>query len=270
MEERGGPTSTLPAPTSSPTPDTRPLPADWQNWPVVPSVSPWLQDLYAEGLAAGNNPQAFSKVGDCQNVDSMFLSPFDSPPEYRLGEQYAYLQPTIDQFAGSWERHSQAVRGGFNVASVFSPLMSDKEFCGKEETPLDCEFRLNKPSIVIISMETWWSKRPAETYETYLRQIVEYVLEKKAVPILATKADNLEGEWAINAAIARVAYDYDVPLWNFWAAVQPLPGHGLTSDSFHLTTGATYLDEPELLKRAWPWRNLTALQTIDAVWNAVK
>ena len=140
-----------------------------------------------------------------------------------MGEQYAYLQPTIDQFAGSWERHSQAVRGGFNVASVFSPMMSDKTACGKDETPLDCEFRLNKPSIVLISMETWWSKRPAETYETYLRQIVEYVLEHKAVPILATKADNLEGDWSINAAVARVAYDYDVPLWNFWAAVQPLP-----------------------------------------------
>jgi len=256
--------------TPSPTPDIRLLPEDWQDWPAVPQISPWLKELYAEGLAAGNNPQAFSKVGDCQNVDSLFLSPFDSAPEYRLGEKYASLQPTIDQFAGSWERHSQAVRGGFNVASVFSPMMSDKTACGKDETPLDCEFRLNKPSIVIISMETWWSKRPAETYETYLRQIVEYVMAHKAVPILATKADNLEGDWSINAAVARVAYDYDVPMWNFWAAVQPLPGHGLTSDSFHLTTGATYLDDPDLMERAWPWRNLTALQTIDAVWQAVK
>ena len=142
-------------PTPSATPDTRPLPEDWQSWPAVPAVSGWLKELYAEGLAAGNNPQAFSKVGDCQNVDSMFLSPFDSPPEYRLGEEYAYLQPTIDQFSGSWERHSQAVRGGFNVASVFSSMMSDKTVCGKEETPLDCEFRLNRPSIVVISMETW-------------------------------------------------------------------------------------------------------------------
>jgi hypothetical protein len=269
-EVTGSLTKTSAVETPSPTPDTRLLPEDWQNWPVVPQVSPWLKTLYAEGLAAGNNPQSFSKVGDCQNVDSMFLSPFDVGPEYRLGENYAYLQSTIDQFAGSWERHSQAVRGGFNVASVFSPMMSDKSACGKDETPLDCEFRLNQPSIVIISMETWWSKRPAETYETYLRQIVEYVLAHKAVPILATKADNLEGDWSINAAVARVAYDYDVPLWNFWAAVQPLPNHGLTTDGFHLTTGATYLDDPDLMKRAWPWRNLTALQSLDAVWNAVK
>lgn len=256
--------------TPLPTSDPRPLPEDWQSWPVIPQVSPWLRALYTEGLAAGNNPAAFSKVGDCQNVDSMFLSPFDSPPEYRLGSNYAGLQAAIDHFSGSWERHSQAVRGGFNVASVFSPMMSDKKVCGKDETPLDCEFRLNQPSIVIISMETWWSKRPAETYETYLRQIVEYVLAHKAVPILATKADNLEGDWSINAAVARVAYDYDVPLWNFWAAVQPLPGHGLTEDGFHLTVGATYLDDPALMKRAWPWRNLTALQSIDAVWQAVR
>lgn len=267
------PTITLPAAEilpPSPTPDTRLLPAEWQTWPVVPSVSPWLKELYAQGLAEGNNPHAFSKIGDCQNVVSLFLSPFDVPAEYRLGEQYAYLQPTIEQFAGSWGRKSQAVRGGFNVASVFNPMLADPKACEKNETPLDCEFRLNHPSIVTISMEEWWSKNPAETYEKYLRQIVEYALAHKAVPILATKADNLEGDMSINAAIARVAYDYDVPLWNFWAAVQGLPNKGLEPDGFHLTTGPTYLDDPQIMRQAWPWRNLTALQAIDAVWQAVR
>jgi len=89
------------------------------------------------------------------------------------------------------------------------------------------------------------------------------------VPVLATKADNLEGDHLINQALARLAYEYDIPLWNFWSAVQPLPNHGLLEDGFHLSHGANYFDEPANLKRAWPVRNLTALQVIDAVWRGL-
>jgi hypothetical protein len=253
----------------SSTNDGRLLAQDWQEWPVIPQVSPWLRNVYAQGLAQGNNPNSFSKIGDCQNVKSVFL-PFDLPPYYRLGEKYSYLMPTIDHFSGSWMRESQAVRGGFNVASVLSPFFSDKEVCNNDETPLDCEFRLNKPSIAIISMETWTSRRPPEVFEEYLSQIVEYILSHNAIPILATKADNTEGDQSINEAIARVAYNYDIPLWNFWAAVQPIPWKGLTEDGFHLTVGKNYFDDPLEMERAWPVRNLTALQAIDAVFQAVK
>ena len=49
-------------------------------------------------------------------------------------------------------------------------------------------------------METWWYDRPAENYAGYLRQIVEISIAEGIVPILATKADNLEEDWSINAA----------------------------------------------------------------------
>ena len=73
---------------------------------------------------------------------------------------------------------------------------------------------------------------------------MENVLAKNVVPILATKADNLEKDNSINAAIARVAYDYDIPMWNFWAATQPLPDHGLYNDGFHLTFARNFFDDP--------------------------
>jgi hypothetical protein len=95
--------------------------------------------------------------------------------------------------------------------------------------------------------------------------VIERILATGAVPIIATKADNLEGDNAINATIAQIANDYDLPLWNFWAAVQPLPNHGLSSDRFHLTFARNYFDDPVRMKSAWPWRNLTALQTLDVV-----
>ena len=87
------------------------------------------------------------------------------------------------------------------------------------------------------------------------------------MPILGTKADNIEGDGGINQVIVKLAKEYDVPLWNLWAAVQPLPNHGLINDGFHLTWARNYFDQPDIMENAWPWRNLTALQAIDAVWR---
>lgn len=240
----------------------------WQDLPVIPEISEAMREVYARGLELGNDPNAFSKVGDCQNVTAYFLSSFDEPLQYNLGD-YQDLQAAIDHFAGSFGRLSAAVRDGFNVASVLSPLWADPSLCQRGENPLQCEERLHNPSIVIISMETWWSGRPAEQYEGYLRQVVEYWLENGVVPILGTKADNLEGDHGINAAIARVALDYEVPLWNFWAAVQPLPNRGLEDDNFHLTYARSFFNDPAVLRTGWGMRNLTALQAIDAVWTAL-
>jgi hypothetical protein len=258
------PVTDAPAPTETFTPKP-PLEADaWKDMPAVPAgISDSMRVVYENGLALGNDPKHFSIIGDCQNVSSYFLSVYDNPGEFSLGEDYAYLQPTIDYYQGSFSRKSLAVKGGFNVAAVLSPLRADPESCNQGESPLDCELRTWRPSIVFVSMETWWSEKPAQEYDKYMRRMIERILATGAVPIIATKADNLEGDHAINATIAQIAYDYDIPLWNFWAAVQPLPNHGLSPDHFHLTFARNFFDDPVRMKSAWPWRNLTALQTLD-------
>jgi len=251
---------------SSPTPKP-PLAEDaWMQMPVVPTeVSDSMRELYQYGLILGNDPTHFSIIGDCQNVSSYFLSTFDKPGDYSLGSEYAYLQPTIDFYQGSFSRISIAVQGGFNAAAVISPLRSDPKFCNPNESPLGCELRTWKPSVVFVSMETWWSDKPAAEYDKYMRRVLDRIIETGAVPIIATKADNLEGDHAINAAIAQLADEYDIPMWNFWAAVHPLPDHGLSPDGFHLTFGRNFFDDPKRMQNAWPWRNLTALQTLDLV-----
>jgi hypothetical protein len=243
-------------------------PEEWQTYPVLPVISDTAREIYARGIELGNNPNNLSIVGDCQNVSWFFLGVYDVPEEFALGE-FDELQPTIDQFAGSWGRRGVAVDNGFNVASVLSEMWADPEKCQSGETPLECEYRIHRPSIVIISMETWWGGKPADEYEVYLRQIVEFWIDNGVVPILGTKADNLEGDHGLNAAIARVATDYDIPLWNFWLAVQPLPDHGLSIDNFHLTFARNFFDDPDRLEKAWPVRNLTALQAIDLVFREV-
>ena len=259
---------TAPAPTALSTSTPKPPLAkdSWMQMPAVPvDISNSMREVYQRGLETGNDPKRFSVIGDCQNVSSYFLSIFDRPGEFSLGEEYAYLQPTIDYYQDSFSRQSLAVKGGFNVAAILSPLRADPKSCNKNESPLDCELRTWKPSVVFVSMETWWSEKPEEEYDKYMRRVIERILEAGAVPIIATKADNLEGDHDINATIAQIAYDYDIPLWNFWAAIQPLPNHGLWQDGFHLTFARSFFDDPVRMKNAWPWRNLTALQTLDIV-----
>jgi hypothetical protein len=155
------------------------------------------------------------------------------------------------------------------VATVFVPVWADPKRCLSNETPLACEFRINRPSLAIITMETWWGGDPSG-YESYLRGIIEFSIAHGTVPILGTKADNIEGDGGINQVIVKLAKEYDVPLWNFWAAVQPLPNHGLLPDEFHLTWARNFYNDPAIMQNAWPWRNLTALQAIDAVWREVQ
>ena len=82
--------------------ETTPEPTytDWREMPVIPQVSDRMREVYALGQELGNDPHAFSIVGDCQNVSAYFLADFDHPLQYDLGE-YADLQAVVDQFAGS-------------------------------------------------------------------------------------------------------------------------------------------------------------------------
>ncbi|MGH2582449.1 MAG: hypothetical protein ACRDFQ_06095 [Anaerolineales bacterium] len=252
--------SVPPTPAGTPTPDTRPSPEDWRSWPVIPELSEWLLDVYARGLEQGNDPSNFSKAGDCQNIPEAFLGFYDIAGRYHFTSADDYLQETVDYFAGSWNRDGLALDGGFNFPAIFTPLRADPELCDPGENPLACEIRLHKPSFMIISMEFVYERRTAENYENYLREAVDYVLSQNVVPILITKADNVEGNHSINLATAQVAYDYDIPLINWWRAAQPLPGHGIDwerdkgqrPEGFHITY------------QAWTARSYITLQTLDA------
>lgn len=256
--------------TETPTAAPRPtLAADeWKTLPIVPTISGTARAIHQRGLEMGNNPNAFSKVGDCQTSTDFFLVDFDYQNRYGLGEEYAELQATIDYYAGSFSRQSVAVKDGFNVAAVLSPLRADPKICEKGESPLACEYRLHKPTVALISMETNFNQRSADDYGKYMRQIVEYTISQGIVPVLATKADNSEGDHSINAEIAEIANEYDIPMWNYWAAAYPLPNHGFDiglNDGFHLSFSRNFFDQPKNMLSAWPWRNLTALQALEAV-----
>jgi len=266
-----GATATRPAPTSQAT--TNPLltlDADsWQKLPIIPLVSERMLEIYQLGQELGNNPHAFSKIGDCGSTPAWFLGDFDRGPSYyRLGK-YQYLEAVIQQFHGSFDRTSLAARAGFNASALFVPIWADRNSCGADESPLVCEYRVNRPVIAFIMLGTNDVYHPEE-FEPQMRKIIEYSLAQGVIPILTTKADNKEGDGSINATIARLAQEYQVPLWNFYAAVDPLANNGLQEDMAHLSWGRNLFDDPEAMSKAWPQRNLTALQALDAVWQKIK
>ena len=246
------------------------MPDGWMKLPVVPqSVSQRVHEIYAEGQKLGNRPNVFSLIGDCDATPTWFLGDFDlGPKHYNLGP-YTDLQNEIDYFKGSYSRQSLAVRRGFVAASVLTPLWADPKQCTKGDTPLSCELHVNKPAFAFILLGTN-DYNHREVFEPNMRKILDALIASGVVPILGTKADNMEGDYTLNATIAKLAYEYQLPLWNFWAATQPLPAHGLDTDLTHLTWGPNDFSDLSHVQTAWPWRNLTALQTLKAVWSAVK
>ena len=260
--------SASPLPTNTLAPTATLGPNDWQSLPVIPAVSRTARQIYQRGLALGNNPNAFSKIGDCESTPTWFLGDFDrNPPPYRLGE-YTDLETVILHFAGSFGRTSLAAGRGFNASSVLTALWADPAQCQPGESPLACEIRVHRPSIAFVMLGTndrWHQDR----FEGQMRLILNTLIEQGVVPILATKADNLEGDGSLNLTIARLALEYDLPLWNFWLALQPLPDHGLQPDGAHITWGHNLFDDPLEMERGWPIRNLTALQSLAAVWRTL-
>ena len=267
-----------PQPTSTHEPTITPtLAADaWMSMPVIPdAVSGRMIEVYQLGQELGRNPHAFSRLMDCDGQPYSFLGDFDEGSQaYILGE-YAYLQDVIDYFQGSYGYLGVATDNGFNSASALSPQSNDPQQCEAMETPLACEIRLHNPSFILIALGTNDFGQP-ERFERNLRHILDYLLSNGIVPILGTKGDNLEGDHEINSIIARLAYEYEAPLWNYWAAIQPLPNQGIrTDDNYHPTHPGFEDGMPNDFSSSWkmdygfPWRNLTALQILDLLMRSV-
>jgi LysM repeat protein len=267
------PTNTpTPRPASglvTPTPPTtvNGVPVD-QFVVISDSVRQNIRQIYAHGQALGNNPRAFSKAGDSTVENPYFLARFDGGP-YNLGD-YRYLQSVIDYMAGSFGRQSKAVHQGIHSWTILNPAWADKTSCQPNESPLGCEFRLDKPSYVLIRLganDTGASK----LFQDSMQKIVDYCVQNGVIPILGTKADRVEGPGNVNNTIIRkVAADKNVPLWDFDLVAQTVPGNGLDADRVHMTTFYAHdYTQPEAFQRGHSLNNLTALIALDKVWKLV-
>lgn len=234
----------------------------WQKYPILPEFSDTAREILKAGIEAGHNPHAFSKIGDCDTSTSWYLSDYDRDQVYYDLGNYESLRTVLDFYKGSFSRLSLTAKPGFSAASVLSTFWLDYEVCQYDELPITCEYRIHDPLAVLISLGTNDGYNPP-VFKENLHQIIEITLSQNRLPILMLKADNVETDYSINQDIVDLAEEYDLPVWNFWAAIQHLNNHGLQEDGIHLTYYSNYFSDPKTWETAWAYRNLTALQVLE-------
>ncbi len=263
------PTATQ-APTDTPAPTatltetpTGPLAAYF-----VPATA-HARQIFLQGQSFGNRPNVFALVGDSNTDNPNFFGPFDSG-NYSLGE-YAYLQATIDFFRGSFAQHSPAAVGSFNTSKVLDPAYADPGRCLSGEPPLACEYRLQRPSVALILIGTG-DHLDWPNFEGRYRRILDFTLAQGIIPVLLTKADDLESKEQgapyefTNNVIRRLSQEYDLPLLDLRRAVEGLPNRGCVADGFHYNTppdGHSADFTGDHLNYGYNMRNFTALLTLD-------
>ncbi len=226
-----------------------------------------VKAIYEDGQKIGRNPKAFSKLGDSLIANPYFLRIFDQEDPnlgtYNLGD-YAFLQGVIDYYQGSYDRYGVGIHVGLHTWSVFDPMWADKTWCNPGENLLDCEIRLNNPSLMLVLLGTN-DDAPQVTFETNYDKIVGHLIEQGIVPVLYTKADRFEGpDNRNNLSIRKIAEKYQVPLLDFDKLADTLPNRGLGPDGIHLSIAPSndYTD-PETFRYGNTVHNLATLIMLD-------
>jgi hypothetical protein len=248
-----------PRPSLTPDPSIPPLDLDaWKDLPVIPTVDPSISAIYEYGQTLGNDPHTFSIFGDCQTKPDEFFGVFETDP-FVIESLSPELREVVDHFHGSFTRESPTSLDGTTPGSLLWTQWHRGEFgCSFAETPVECELRVHRPSFVIIQIGTHFESRNTE----YLREIILHLMDEGVVPILATKADNREKDERINRDMWMLASEYDLPLWNFWAAVSHLPNRGLYTRDDRPLQGDIYLTE-----QALEIHRMTGLEALNVVWR---
>lgn len=209
----------------------------------VPTITPKQRAFYRAAAERGKDPGMFAVVGDCNSMPAVYVRRL-ATGEFDAHRLPAELQRVVMRFWRSFGRVSLAANGGLGAASVMDPLWADGALCDvrRGETPFACELRHSRASIVFIGLGTQ-EQYTWRDFETHYRAIIEHALREGVLPVLVTKADDIETfngapSQYINTTIRRLAREYDVPLMDFWAATRSLPNYGLVDEGekdFHLS-----------------------------------
>jgi uncharacterized protein YraI len=251
---------------------------------VVSGVTSHSRLIFLDGRAKGNSAYTFTRVGDSITASPYFLTGIGTGG-YSLG-QYGYLQGAISFFSGPNGRGANpfaaasiAAQNGWSTESVLSPGLAAAGVCQSGETPLECEYRLVKPSVALIMFGTNDSGgMPSGTFAANLSRIVEISINMGVIPVLSTippKHYNPATDGRVpefNQIIVATAQTYDIPLWNYWSAMSQLPGEGLAGDGVHPSippSGVSVVFDANNLQYGYAVRNLTALQVLYTLWQQV-
>lgn len=252
-------------PTISPTlrtgqsaaPNKRTSAAPFPAW--IPRITPKQRAFWLASTQHGKILNMFTVAGDCNSEPWAYLRRL-AIGEFDASKLEPRLQAIVQRFAPSFGRVSLAARGGFGSGAMMDPTWADGALCGISMGPFPCELWVSRASIVFIGFGTQ-EQYSWQSFEQNYRALIEHALSKGVLPVLVTKADDIETAAGapsgyINDVIRKLAKAYDVPLLDFWAATRELPNNGLVDEGnadFHLS--AAGMDR----------RMLVTLQTLAAI-----
>jgi hypothetical protein len=232
--------------------------------PLPPLVQERVKLIYGLGQMWQRDARRFSKLGDSVLENPHFLTRFDGT-DYQLAD-YAFLQPMLTYYQGSFGRQGVAVQRGLHTWAVFDPLWAGSG-CYAGETILSCELRQHNPSVIFIRLGSNDVGVPA-AFEQNLRRIIEFCMNNGIIPILVTKADRHEGGDINNPIVRRLASEYRVPLLDFDLLAGTLPARGVGGDGVHLTTYFVYdYGQARAFQTGNLVHNLAALIALDRIWQ---
>ncbi len=268
-EAESSPAETIIDPTAAANNNTLVPVSSGQYSGHLANIGPHLKTIYARGQQLGNNPRAFSKIGDCEAAFPTFLQDFDKGT-YDLAD-YEYLEVVLKHFTGSFKHVGEAADGGMSSTALLNAFWANPDTCEAGETPLACEYRTHKPSIALIMVRTIDINAVENgQYHNELTSIVQYTLDQGIIPVLSTIpywGPQNPDTALINDTIRQVAAEKNVPLWDFWVTSEQLPNRGVTQD-YHIADPAyqraTFFDA-DSLRMGVTRRNLEALEVLHAV-----
>ncbi len=260
--------------------------------PIIPRIdgtlATRLREIYMRGRMLGDRPGVFIKVGDSITESQSFLVEFGCKSE-SLGA-FQNLLSTIDYFrntnlsldsngwceaSNSFTRSSLAATPGWTAADALSPFEPARPDCPEPyNTPLRCEIVLMRPSLALIMFGTNDVPRSEpEAYRQNLTQIVSEVESGGVIPVLSTIPPRFAGTNPAtidqyNQIIREIAESRQIPLWNYWLALQgpEMVNQGMDKDGIHPNV---YLGDhaadltTQGLRYGYNQRNLTAIQVLD-------
>jgi hypothetical protein len=263
--------------------EPRDLPATaFQNFPIIPADQAALDHARAiavVGQTDGRRTNAFMDIGDSISQEfnpyldggvTGYLAPLGAPGynpvASGLAASYPQLLGTLATFqapvpggTNSFYHTSLSAVAGYNASNALATFPS--------------ELAVTDAGIALIMIGTNnLEVTPPSTFQAEIQTLVQGLAADGVVPVLSTIPDNYRSStfessvFALNQAIANVADQDNIPLWNAWLGLQSLPNHGVrTFDETHLTVspngGGSF--GPTDLLYGENLRNLEALQVLN-------
>lgn len=264
--------------------------------PVIPIIDASMKARLQTILAAGetrtppNRPSVFAKAGDSITESASFL--FDVGCNvYTLGA-YSSLRPTIKYYRSttfayqskawcggyenSFDRSSLAAVGGWTTDDV----LHTTPMCAPPNVDyLRCEYSKIQPAIALIMFGTNDLDRSANPahFENNLNTIVAETIAMGVIPVLSTIPPRLDSPsknalvGPYNKAVAHVAASNQIPLWDYWLALDGLGSrynYGMSGDGVHPSVyqgSKASIFTAAGLEYGYNVRNLTAIQVLDKI-----